>query len=96
MCVHLAILALRVGHPRSVTLGQHTLDTAAKERRLQPAETPFLSCCRVNAAFISVTFVRVGGGATLCPTRSLKDTPGFRPVLLFENPLPGCYYIKEF
>jgi hypothetical protein len=28
------------------------LDPAAGERRLQPAEAPFLPCCRVNAAFL--------------------------------------------
>ncbi len=32
------------------------LRTSAKERRLQPAEAPFLPCCRVNAAFLAEAF----------------------------------------
>src|SRR5208282_3450495 len=37
------------------------LDTAAGERRLQPAEAQLPPFCRVNAAFRSEAFVRVGG-----------------------------------
>jgi len=48
----------------------------AKERRLQPAEAPFLPSCRVNAAFLSEAFVRVGGGATLRPFLQVFSTSG--------------------
>src|SRR5271167_4362356 len=41
--------------------------SCAPERRLQPAEAPFLPCCRVNAAFLSEVFGGFGAGANLRP-----------------------------
>jgi len=36
---------------------------SVKERRLRPAETPFLASCRVSVALRSETFVRLNGDA---------------------------------
>jgi hypothetical protein len=66
------------------------LCTTVKERRLQPAVAPFLPRCRVNAAFLSETFVRVSGGVKLHPSVSLPSNFLFFtrfPVILLRSDL---------
>ena len=47
-----------------------------KERRLQPAEAPFLPCCRMNAAFLSKELCQVYDGAKLPPSDDRFELPG--------------------
>jgi hypothetical protein len=68
---------------RCSATGRAQLDPTAKERWLQPAEPPFLPCCRVNAAFPSEIFVRIWIGTRAESGKSWRTL--FMPLLEVKN-----------